>query len=99
MPFKLKWTTRASGHLDDIYAYIAADRPASANEEVLTIIARAEQLLQFPMLGHVYRHPSEIEVREIVVENYRVFYTIKTALNRIDILSVWHGARGEPDIL
>ena len=98
MPFQLKWTTRANGPLDSIHAYISADRPASADEEILKIMERAEQLRPFPMLGQVYRRTSEREVREIVVGNYRVCYVIKSALNRIDILSVWHGARGEPDI-
>ncbi|MDP3069025.1 MAG: type II toxin-antitoxin system RelE/ParE family toxin [Opitutaceae bacterium] len=98
MALQLKWTKRASDQLDEIGNYIKADNPAAARREILGIIERAEILLSFPEMGRVYRRTPRAEYREIVVGNYRVLYLIKTAFQRIDIVTVWHGARGEPDI-
>jgi toxin ParE1/3/4 len=98
MALELKWTKRASDQLDEIGNYIKADNPSAARREILGIIERAEILLEFPQMGRIYRRTTQAEYREIVVGNYRVLYVLKTAFQRIDIVTVWHGARGEPDI-
>ena len=38
-------------------------------------------------------------LREIVVKNYRVVYRVRHKDKLLEILRVWHGARGEPEIL
>lgn len=96
MALEVKWTQRASGQLDENKRYISADRPDAANREVLAIIERTEILPQFPETGSVFRRAPEAVYRELVVGNYRVFYVVKREIDRIDIVTVWHGARGEP---
>lgn len=98
MALALKWTQRASFQIQEIESYIATDRPVSAQNEIRKIFASAERLLQFPRLGPVFRRTSVAEYREIVAGNYRIFYVIKPAFDRIDIVTVWHGARGEPEL-
>lgn len=98
MAFQLKWTRRASRNLDDIYNYIAADRPSVARREILGVIEKAELLTRFPEMGRVHERTPEATVREIVSGNYRILYIIKPAFQRIDIVTVWHGARGQPEI-
>ncbi|MDP3072052.1 MAG: type II toxin-antitoxin system RelE/ParE family toxin [Opitutaceae bacterium] len=98
MGFALKWTKRASAQLDEIERYIAADNPAAAQRQVAEIIDRAEILTRYPKLGPVYLHAPEIEYRQLVVGKYLVFYIIKPAFEQIDIVTVWHGARGDPEL-
>jgi toxin ParE1/3/4 len=44
--------------LDGIYAWIAKDRPRSANSVIDRILESAERLGQFPYMGHVGRLPG-----------------------------------------
>ena len=98
MAFALKWTQRASGQLDEIERYIATDNPAAAQREVLRIIDRAEILTRFPEIGPVFLRAPEAEYRQLIVGKYLVLYVIKPAIERIDIVTVWHGARDEPEL-
>jgi len=36
--------------------------------------------------------------REIVFRSYRIFYDVSEESGRVDILHVWHAARGEPEL-
>ncbi len=98
MAFELKWTRRASDRLDEIERFIAADNPTAARREIVRLLEQVELLMRFPPLGHVYRKASDTEYREITVGKYRIFYLVKTHLEAIDIITVWHGARAEPDL-
>ncbi len=35
-------------------------------------------------------------IREIVFEKYRIFYEVLSEPKIVNVLRVWHGARGEP---
>jgi plasmid stabilization system protein ParE len=37
-------------------------------------------------------------LREIVFRSYRIFYDVSEESIRVDILHVWHAARGEPEL-
>jgi plasmid stabilization system protein ParE len=41
------------------------------------------------------RDPS---VREIIVEPYRVIYELNATTGTVDVLRVWHAARGRPEM-
>jgi len=36
------------------------------------------------------------KIREIVFEKYRIFYEVLSEPKTVNVLRVWHGARGEP---
>ena len=57
MILKLFWTARAQLHLQEIYEYIAADRPGSAHMQVERILETAERLSRFPASGRVGASP------------------------------------------
>jgi toxin ParE1/3/4 len=88
-----KWLRRAERDLDEVEAYIAQDNPRAAVETVLTIIAAADQLDEFPALGRPGRVAG---TRELVVEGlpYIVPYRMRGGV--IEILRVYHAARRWP---
>jgi toxin ParE1/3/4 len=47
--------------LDRIYAWIAKDRPHSADSVIDRILESAERLGRFPCMGHVGRAPDTYE--------------------------------------
>jgi toxin ParE1/3/4 len=81
---------RAVRDVDDIWDWVAADDPASA-DRLATRIARATQrLADFPESG-TPRPELAGDARGIVVGSYLILYRVGP--DSVDILRVVHGAR------
>ena len=99
MDFKIVWTLRSREDLRDIATFIAKDNPPAALKLGELIFARVDTLERFPELGRVVPERNQPNLREMVVKNYRVIYRVRHKDKLLEILRVWHGARGEPEIL
>jgi addiction module RelE/StbE family toxin len=97
--FKIVWTLRSREDLRDIGMFIAKDNPPAALKLGDLIFARVDTLEKFPELGRVVPERNQPNLREIVVKNYRIVYRLRQKEKVLEILRVWHGARGEPEIL
>jgi toxin ParE1/3/4 len=93
----LTWTDTARAHLSAIHGYIALNSPQYAQRMVDRIIRRAEQIIQFPMLGPAVAEYGDESIREVLEYPYRIIY--KVLVDRIDIAAVIHGARRLPRTL
>jgi plasmid stabilization system protein ParE len=54
-------------------------------------------LSRFPRFGKVFRNLRLDTFRETIVPPYRIFYEIDDPEHQIEIVSIWHGARQEPE--
>jgi len=97
--FKIVWTLRSREDLRDIATFIAKDNPAAALNLGDLIFTRVDTLEKFPELGRVVPERNQPNLREIIVKNYRIVYRLRQKEKILEILRVWHGARGEPEIL
>ena len=89
---KLEWSAPAVEDLDNLHAYISRDSPHYAAVFVERLLDAAEQLVDFPESGrHVPEMPSE-NVRELIVQGYRIIYQIEPD-SRAIVLAVVHGRR------
>lgn len=98
MDFKIVWTLRSREDLRDIAAFIAKDNPEAALRLGDLIFHRVADLEKFPEFGRVVPERNQPNIREIVVKSYRVIYRVRKNEKIIEVLRVWHGARGEPEI-
>ena len=91
-PFEIRYLTTAVRDLEDIFDYIARDRPAAA-VSLLEKFDSISQLADFPELGVVPKDDrlKRIGYRMLIIENYLVFYVIKS--KTIQIRRIIHGAR------
>lgn len=96
MDFKIIWADAAIADLREICLYISRDDPMAAEKVGRTILDHAKILTSFPMIGPVYPRRSNSSRREIVCWNYRIFDTVSEKNKTVEILRIWHGARGEP---
>jgi len=55
-------------------------------------------LNSFPNSGTFFHKLGRNDVREISVRPYRVFYRVNESQRFVYVLTVWHGARQEPDL-
>lgn len=98
MARKVIWSEEAIDDLGTIVRYIAADNRAAAEALGRTILDRTQALAEFPLLGRVVPELRDPAVREIIVEPYRVIYEVKPSAATVDILRIWHAARGRPEL-
>jgi toxin ParE1/3/4 len=78
--------------LDRIHAWIAKDRPRSADAVIDRILNSAERLGQFPRMGHIGRTPGTLEWA-IPRLPYIIVYRIDENSGLIFVDAVFHGAQ------
>ena len=98
MDFQIVWTDPALADLQEVVAYIAEEDPAAAEHVGNVIVDHVETLRSFPFIGPTYPRGSHGHIREIVCGNYRIFYRAFEQQKLVEILTIWHGARGIPKI-
>ncbi|MGO8764944.1 MAG: type II toxin-antitoxin system RelE/ParE family toxin [Limisphaerales bacterium] len=98
MDFKILWTPEATACLNEIVHFIAQDNPTAAIKMGDKILDRIQSLSDFPELGKIFRGTNRADVREIPAKPYRIIYQVLNREKTVKILSIWHGARQEPEI-
>ena len=98
MARKVIWSDEAISDLGGIVSRIAGDNRAAAERMGLTIFDRTRMLAEFPQAGRVVPEERNPDVREIVVEPYRVIYELNANGLTVDVLRVWHAARRRPEL-
>jgi toxin ParE1/3/4 len=87
------WTRPALRALEAIGDYIAAENPTAAEWTVRRIRERVDELADQPHLGR----PGRIaDTRELVVPGTPFIVPYRVRHERVEVLSVFHGARKWP---
>jgi toxin ParE1/3/4 len=87
------WTAQALGELEAIGDYIARDNQRAAVTVVTRILDLVDLLGEQPEIG---RPGRIVGTRELVVTNTPFVVPYRVGENRIEVLSVFHGARKWP---
>ncbi len=93
MAYQLIW----SGRLP-LASYIAESRPNTAARFVTQVFHTVEQLAAFPESGRVVPEFGDPDIREIVRRPCRIVYRVKSEGRTVEIVRVWHAARGIPQL-
>ena len=96
MVFKVIGSDPAIADRQDISSDIARHDPSVAQRIGRGILDHVRILASFPFIGPTYPRGSRGSLREIVFRPYRIFYDVFESPDSVEILHVWHGARGEP---
>ena len=76
---KIHWSEIAEVDLDDIYDYIARDVPYYAELFVDKLIEATDKLEDYPRMGRkVPEADNRDDVRELIVQGYRIIYLLQT---------------------
>lgn len=94
MVSKIIWSPRALSDLGDIARYIGRSSPITAERFCLKIIACAESLAEFTEMGRVLPEKQRPTLRELIFPPFRIAYEYRPESHMIEILTVWHSARG-----
>lgn len=92
---KVYWTDHAKRELRGIHDYIAQNSSRYAQGVVDRITRKSKLLKKFPLLGAEVPEYEDASIRELLEYPYRIIYRVRE--DRIDVVSVVHGARQLPD--
>ena len=98
MAYKLIWAPSAQLDLKDISSYIAEARPEASVRFVKNVFRTVEPLAQFPESGRVVPEFSDPTIREVIRKPCRIVYRIRADKKIVEIVRVWHAARGIPQL-
>ena len=84
-------TDEATDRLEDIYAWIAADKPGAAGRIADQLIAAADSLADFPERGREIA-PGLRQLANL--SPYLLRYSYEPSTDVVTIRTIWHGARG-----
>lgn len=98
MDFKVVWSPSARLDLMDIVTYIAEDNPALAEKFGTSLIEASKTLKRFEKQGRVVPEFELENLRELIHKRYRIIYRVKRREELIEIVRLWHGARGKPEL-
>jgi len=88
---RLVWSPLADRQVDEVLAYIAADDAAAARRWLEELFERVDALRSFPDSGRVIPELGREEIRELLVDSYRVIYRHRGDL--VEIAVIRHQAR------
>ncbi len=98
MGFKIIWSPSSRVDFHNLVSYIAQDDVLAAERMGLHLIAKIEQAAEFPSSGRVVPEFGASHVRELQVPPYRIIYRVKETTSIIEVVRLWHAARGNPCI-
>ena len=87
------WTKPALDSLLEIVCHIQLDNPSAAQRFASSIKTKVARLKNFPESGRIVPEFPFSDLREIIVNDYRVIYQVRRNPLRVEILAVRHGAR------
>ena len=97
MAHRIVWSPQARLDLKELFSFIAEDSPSIARKFLKSIFNTVERLEDFPESGRVVPEFNELCLREILRKPCRIVYRVSPERNSIEIVRVWHSARGTPD--
>jgi toxin ParE1/3/4 len=98
MAFKIIWSEPALSDLAGLTNFIAEDNPLAAEKTGSAILGKIANLTKYPRIGRMVPEIGHKDIRELIYRPYRIIYHADANRRTIEILRVWHGARGEPQI-
>ena len=90
---KIRWTEKASDHLQSIFEYISRDSKVYAARFVKSLIEAAQRLEKAPNMGRIVPELEKYGFREVIYQNYRIVYRQLKDGSQVQILAVVHSGR------
>jgi len=98
MDCKVTISPSAREDLRSAVEYIAADNPTAAEQLGSQMLDEIELLATMPELGRIVPEFAIPELRELIRPPYRIVYRINKEAALIEVVRIWHAARGIPEV-
>ena len=88
---EIKWTLQAADDLESIAEFISKDSPYYARLLISDMLSVVDRVGLFPSSGRCVPEADNLDLREIIVADYRIIYRSNPPV--VEILTVYHAAR------
>lgn len=92
MAQKVVWTSQATDDLHTVYEFLSAFSDARAEAVTEEIIRQVFLPEQFPRMGRVVPELNIEAIRELIVQQYRIVYSLTTR-GQTEVLTIRHTSR------
>ena len=89
---KIVVTDTALNDLEDIENYISQDSTLIARRFISKIFDKIDLLYKYPIAGKPVPELNNPEIRELILNKYRIIYQIVNT-HQIDVIRIVHGSR------
>ena len=96
MANQVVWSPEALEDFETLTAYIAASDETAAISTGKAILKKTRRIPLNPHAGRIVPERDNPRIREVFQGNYRIICRLSEGTSSVEILRVWHGARGEP---
>ena len=87
----VRWSTRAAQELEETCLFLASDSIPAAERFAERVVQGTRRLGAFPRSGWIAPEFGREDIREIIVQGYRIVYRLVE--DDVEIATVQHGAR------
>ena len=98
MAYEVIWAPSARLDLAELASYIRESRPLASAHFVREVFQMVEHLADFPESGRVVPEFDDPGIREVIRRPCRIVYRIHADGHTVEIVRVWHAARGVPEL-
>lgn len=98
MDYRIEWSPTSRLDFRDLILFISEENPSAATHFRNKIINHVTQVAKFPESGRVVPEFQDENIREIIRKPYRIVYRINKKKILVEIVRIWHSARGIPEI-
>ena len=98
MDYQVRLSRSARADLEDIVRYISIDDSSRALRFGISLIQHTNSLSRFPERGRVVPEFENESIREIIFRAYRIVYRLNHNKRRVEVIRIWHAARGFPKL-
>jgi Plasmid stabilization system protein len=98
MDYQVRLSHSARVDIEEIVRYISIDDRKQALRFGRLLIQHTKSLAQLPERGRVLPEIGDRNVREIIVRAYRIVYRLNHDERLVEVIRVWHAARGIPNL-
>jgi len=98
MAYQLIWAPSARLDLRELASYIAEFRPEASMRFIGSVFQVVERLADFPESGRIVPEFDDPNIREVIRKPCRIVYRVKPQERTVEIVRVWHAARGTPEL-
>jgi plasmid stabilization system protein ParE len=98
MGHQVLWSPEALEDLEALTAWLAASNVEAAVATGHAILRKTRGIPLHPRAGRVVPERNDPRIREVFHVRYRIIYRLPRCGGRVEILRIWHAARGEPSL-
>jgi len=95
----VNWTDRAAADFETVLRYMEKKAAEAAGKLRLALLDTARLLAANPYIGPRCEDIGSGRIREVYCHPYRVFYRVYPKKRIVELLSIWHSSRQDPDFI